>query len=92
MTIKLIAVTLLLIFTLGSGGYKPYTATAYALKGRMANGQHVHSGAIAADPRVLPIGTKVTGGKIKGNRVDIWMPSRKAAIKFGRRTVQLKKL
>lgn len=70
----------------------------------MANGERVHSGAIAADWRVLPLGTRVhikglgefvvkdTGGKIKGRRIDIYMPSQKAAIKFGRRKVQLKKL
>lgn len=68
----------------------------------MANGQKVHSGAIAADPRVLPLGTKVhiqgmgsfvvkdTGGAVKGKRIDIWMPSRTQALKFGRRPVQLK--
>lgn len=70
----------------------------------MANGQRVHSGAIAADPRVLPIGSKVhiegmgnftvkdTGGAIRGRRIDIWMPSKSAAMRFGRRQVLLKKL
>ena len=79
-----------------------YTASAYSLRGRMANGEHVHQGAIAADPRILPIGTQVyiegmgtytvkdTGGAIKGKRIDIWMPSTKAAFKFGKRKVQLR--
>lgn len=79
-----------------------FVATAYSLRGKMANGHHVHSGAIAADPRVLPIGTVViiegmgtfvvkdTGGAIKGNRVDIWMPNRRNALQFGRRNVVLK--
>ena len=65
-----------------------FVATAYSLRGKMANGQNVHSGAIAADPRILPIGSVVvidgmgtfvvkdTGGAIKGNRIDIWMPNR----------------
>lgn len=77
-----------------------FVATAYSLKGKMANGQNVHSGAIAADPRILPIGTivyiqgfgqftvKDTGGAIKGNRIDIWMPH--GAIKFGKRKVILR--
>lgn len=81
-----------------------YVATAYALRGKMANGQGVHQGAIAADPRILPLGTVVyiegmgtftvkdTGGAIKGNRIDIWMPSHSQAIKFGRRTVRLRVL
>ena len=80
--------------------YKSFVATAYSLRGRMANGQNVHLGAIAADPRVLPLGTVVfieglgtytvkdTGGAIKGNRIDIWMPTK--AMTFGRRTVKLK--
>jgi 3D (Asp-Asp-Asp) domain-containing protein len=70
----------------------------------MANGAFVHRGAIAADPRVLPIGTRVyvsagslsgeyvvkdTGGAIKGRRIDIWVPSTAQAMNFGRRTVQL---
>ena len=78
-----------------------FSATAYCLKGKMANGQKVHQGAIAADPRVLRRNTVVTivgrgtyvvkdtGGAIKGNRVDLWMPSCKAARNFGRRKVIL---
>ncbi len=83
-----------------SSNYMSFNATAYSLRGRMANGQTVHSGAIAADPRVLPLGTVVhieglgtytvkdTGGAIKGNRIDIWMPNN--AMKFGRRNVRLR--
>jgi 3D (Asp-Asp-Asp) domain-containing protein len=79
-----------------------FIATAYSQKGKMANGQYVHSGAIAADTRILPIGTiviidgmgtfivKDTGGAIKGNRIDIYMPSISQARKFGRRAVVLK--
>lgn len=85
-------------------GSRTFIATAYSLKGKMANGQKVHSGAIAADPRVLPIGSMVmiegmgiftvkdTGGAIKGNRIDIWMPDKRRAMKFGKRKVQLIKL
>lgn len=81
-----------------------FTATAYALKGRTASGKQVRQGIIAADPNVLPLGTKVhikgygnfvvadTGGHIKGRRIDIWMPSKQQAIKFGRRKVKLRKL
>jgi 3D (Asp-Asp-Asp) domain-containing protein len=50
---------------------------------------------IAVDPSVIPLGTKVyvegyghaiagdIGGAIKGNKIDIFIPSKKAAIKFG---------
>lgn len=82
-------------------GARTFRASAYCLTGKMANGQRVHSGAIAADPRVLKLGTKVkiqgmgtfvvkdTGGAIKGNRIDIWMGSCQSARIFGRREVQL---
>lgn len=87
-----------------STAYKPFIATAYSLRGRMANGQTVHSGAIAADPRILKLGTKVhieglgvfivkdTGRLIKGNRLDIWLPNKQQAIKFGKRVVKLRVL
>ncbi len=82
-------------------GTRAFVATAYSLRGRTASGEYVRQGIIAADPRVLPIGTKVyiegmgtfvvkdTGGFIKGNRVDIWMPKTSQAMSFGRRNVQL---
>ena len=81
-----------------------YSATAYSLRGRTASGQYVTRGLIAADPRVLPIGTRVrveagpwtgeylvadTGGAIRGRKIDIWTPSAREAMQFGRRTVKL---
>jgi 3D (Asp-Asp-Asp) domain-containing protein len=81
-----------------------YVATAYSLKGRTASGRMVSKGLIAADPRVLPLGSRVkleagnysgeyvvadTGGMVKGRRIDIWTPSSKEAMRFGRKTVKL---
>lgn len=81
-----------------------YSATAYSLRGRTASGQYVTRGLIAADPRVLPLGTRVrldagpwsgeylvadTGGAIKGRKIDIWTPSTREALQFGRRNVRL---
>ncbi|MFZ1701946.1 MAG: 3D domain-containing protein [Pyrinomonadaceae bacterium] len=81
-----------------------FTATAYCLKGRTAMGHGVRRGIIAADPRVLKLGSTIvisagpwsgtylvsdTGGKIKGKRLDIWVPGCSEARKFGRRTVQV---
>ena len=81
-----------------------YTATAYSLRGRTASGRMVAKGLIAADPRVLPLGTRVridagefsgeyvvadTGGAVKGRRVDIWTPTTREAMRFGRRSVKL---
>ncbi|HQU83154.1 MAG TPA: 3D domain-containing protein [Pyrinomonadaceae bacterium] len=83
-----------------------FTATAYCLKGRTASGSGVRRGIVAADPRVLPLGTKInlqagsysgsyvvadTGGGIKGRRLDIWVSSCSEARRFGRRTVAVSK-
>jgi len=82
-----------------------FKATAYCLKGRTASGKLVRKGIIAADPRILPLGSNVTilhgpyagdylvadtGGKIKGNRIDIWMASCAEAVRFGKRSLMLR--
>lgn len=81
-----------------------YVATAYSLRGKTASGRMVGRGLIAADPSVLPLGSRVrlehpgysgeyvvadTGGAIRGRRIDIWIPSTGEAMRFGRRTVKL---
>ncbi len=81
-----------------------FAATAYSLRGRTASGRPVARGVIAADRRVLPIGTRVrldagsysgeyvvadTGGAVKGRKIDIWVPSTGEAMRFGRQTVKL---
>jgi 3D (Asp-Asp-Asp) domain-containing protein len=81
-----------------------FTATAYCLRGKTAMGHGVRRGIIAADPRVLKLGSRVlvghgsytgeylvsdTGGKIKGKKIDIWVPSCAEARRFGRRTVTI---
>ena len=79
-----------------------FSATAYCFSGRTAMGHGVRRGLIAADPRVLKMGSRVyvsagpwsgtylvsdTGGAIKGKKIDIWVPSCGEARRFGRRTV-----
>jgi len=81
-----------------------FSATAYCLQGRTAMGSGVRRGIIAADPRVLRLGSKVmltgggysgtyvvtdTGGGIKGRELDIWVPSCSEARRFGRRSVNV---
>lgn len=81
-----------------------FTATAYSLRGRTASGDYVRRGIIAADRRVLPLGTRVrleagsysgeyivadTGGAVRGRKIDIWMPHTSEAMRFGRRPVKL---
>ena len=81
-----------------------FQATAYALHGITASGIYVRRGVIAADPRVIPIGSVVqiltpgysgvytvqdTGRLIKGKIVDVWLPSTREARVFGRRSIKL---
>ena len=81
-----------------------FTATAYSLRGRTATGAAPTQGIIAADPRVLPLGSRVrieagnysgeyvvadTGGAVRGKHIDIWTPSSRDAMRFGKRAVKL---
>ena len=81
---------------------RAFRATAYCLQGRTANGGGVRRGIVAADPRVLPLGTRIqitagsysgtytvtdTGGAVKGRILDIWVPSCSEAIRFGRKSI-----
>ncbi len=83
---------------------RSFEATAYSLRGITRSGSYVRRGVIAADPRVLPLGSLVhlkagtysgvytvqdTGGAIKGKRIDVWMPSSREARSFGRQNVRL---
>ncbi|MDN4606964.1 3D domain-containing protein [Sporosarcina highlanderae] len=57
---------------------------------------------IAVDPSVIPLGTKVyvegygyaiagdTGGSIKGNKIDVFFPTKGEAYKWGRKDVKIK--
>jgi len=76
-------------------------AVAYHLPGRTASGLPVGVGVIAVDPSVIPLGTRLyvpgygpavaadTGSAIRGNIIDLWMPSTAAARAWGRRTVTI---
>jgi len=92
---------------LKAGEVRSFEATAYSLKGITRSGSFVQRGVIAADPRILPLGSVVqvtageytgvytvedTGGRIKGNIIDVWVPSYQEAIEFGRRKVKVEVL
>ena len=81
-----------------------FSATAYCLKGRTASGAGVKRRIVAADPRILPLGTRInlnagqysgsymvadTGGAIKGRKLDIWVANCSEAKRFGRRNVSV---
>ncbi len=64
----------------------------------------VDKGALAVDPRVIPLGSVVwipgvgytvaldTGGAIKGRRADLYIPDRAKALEWGRRQVKVRVL
>lgn len=67
-----------------------------------ATGKKVREGIIAVDPDIIPLGTNIeikdmgvfiaedTGGKIKGNRVDIYFDSKQEAKEFGRQGIWIR--
>lgn len=83
-----------------------YTASCAGCSGITATGINLKANpglkVIAVDPRVIPLGTKVwvegygnaiagdTGGAIKGNKIDIFVPNRSDALAFGRKQVKIK--
>ena len=86
---------------------RTFLASAYCLKGKTASGVVVRRGIIAADPRVLPLGSIVrlqagkysgiytvmdTGGAIRGRRIDIYLPTQSEAFAFGKRDVKVEVL
>ncbi len=82
-----------------------YTAYCSGCSGTTATGIDLRSNpdskVVAVDPNVIPLGTKLyvegygyavagdTGGAIKGHHVDLFMPSRNDALKWGRRTIKV---
>ncbi len=76
-------------------------AVAYHLSGTTASGLPVGVGVIAVDPSVIPLGTRMlipgygpavaadVGTAVKGNIIDLWMPSTARALAWGRRTVTI---
>lgn len=82
-----------------------YTATCEGCSGITATGinllENPNQKVISVDPSVIPLGSKVyvegygeaiagdTGGAIKGNKIDIFIPSKQEAIDFGRKQVKV---
>jgi len=76
-------------------------AVAYHLPGSTASGLPVGIGVIAVDASVIPLGTRVfvpgyghavaadVGSAVRGNIIDLWMPTTKDALAWGRRTVTI---
>ena len=82
-----------------------FMATAHSIEGQTADGTRAKPGTAAADPKVLPLGTRIqvigagaysghytitdTGPAVKGREIDLYMTSNAAAKKFGRQRVKV---
>lgn len=77
------------------------SSTAYCLRGRTATGTIPQKGTVAVDPRIIKLGSILfvekygwakaedVGPAIKGNKIDIWLPTKKEALKWGVRKVKV---
>ena len=77
----------------------PVMLTSYCLSGTTRRGRYVRAGLVAADPKFFPLSRYVelyvgrkyygrflvddTGRRIKGNHLDVWLPSCRDAKRFG---------
>jgi 3D (Asp-Asp-Asp) domain-containing protein len=82
-----------------------FTATAFSTEGTGASGKWSHPGTVAADRDVLPLNSRIriygagrysgeytvedTGNKVDGHHIDVYIPSRAEAKKFGRQRVKV---
>jgi rare lipoprotein A len=82
-----------------------FEATAYSVTGTTASGTQTRRGIVAADPAVLPIGSRIrvdgagaysgvytvtdTGPAVTGREIDIFIPDNGEAKRFGRRRVRV---
>jgi 3D (Asp-Asp-Asp) domain-containing protein len=78
-------------------------ASAYCMRHSLTSrGTGVAYGTIAVDPKIIPYYSKIyvpgygwgraldTGGRIKGNKIDIWFPTYRECRQWGRRYVKIK--
>jgi len=86
-------------------GPKPFVATAYSTKGNTVKGIETQPGIVAADPKILPLGSTIrvseagpysglyvvtdVGTAIVGRRIDIFIAELADARAFGRKDVQV---
>ncbi len=85
-----------------------YLATAYSQTGITASGEWTHRHVVAADPAVLPLGSRIkikhagrysgeyvvadTGAKVEGRHLDLYVPSTRECKKFGVKRVTVRVL
>ncbi len=85
-----------------------FIATANSVGGTTAKGTQTHEGVVAADPAVLPLGSRIrisdagaysgiysvtdTGPGVRGRKIDIFLNSRREAMRFGKKRVTVRVL
>jgi rare lipoprotein A len=85
-----------------------FEATAFSHCATTRAGTVPHFGVVAADTRILPLGTRIrvtragsysgtyivrdTGSKVVGRHIDIYIPSAVAARRFGKKSVAVRVL
>jgi 3D (Asp-Asp-Asp) domain-containing protein len=85
-----------------------FTATAYTTPGKTASGAHTREGFCAADPAILPFGSRIrvegaghysgeyvvkdSGRTIDGREIDLYIADDAEAKRFGKRSVTVEVL
>jgi 3D (Asp-Asp-Asp) domain-containing protein len=76
-------------------------ASGYTLRGATATGARTGWGVVAVDPAVIPLGTSLSipgygngvaadvGAAVNGAEIDLWFPSERAALAWGRRVITI---
>lgn len=107
--LRLTILAILLLPQIATARTKPrtaqFTATAFSVSGTTAKGNDTKAGTAAADPSIIPLGSKVrvtgagpysgvyvvtdTGRKVAGRKIDLFIPSAAEAKAFGRKPVRV---
>src|SRR6266542_563850 len=85
-----------------------FEATANSVEGITAKGTHAREGIVAADPTILPLGSRIrvsgagaysgvyvvtdTGRRVRGRHIDVYLLNNAEAKRFGRKTVSVRVL
>jgi 3D (Asp-Asp-Asp) domain-containing protein len=89
------------VLTMHATAYDPSAGRGRRATFRTATGRRAQYGVVAVDPKVIPLGTMVfvegygvalacdVGSAIKGNRIDLCVPTYAEAMRFGRRSVRV---
>ena len=106
--VRMVFISIFAVALLSARVPSTFEATAYSVSGTTADGGVTSRGTVAADLTILPAGTRIriagagrysgvyvvkdSGPKIAGAHIDIYMPSRLEAKRFGKRRVRLRVL